>query len=119
MFIMKDEMQHVAKEKLRNGEGILDMMHIVSPEQLYGAGSMVAVVTAPVGASVGVHDHVSNFEIYYILEGKAEVEDGGETRILLPGDAEICAEGNTHAIKNIGDTELKFLACILNNFTNK
>ena len=116
MYFKSDEQKHEELVELKGGVGTLDFKHIVPPEQLYGAGARLCVVSFEPGYSIGVHSHVENFEIYYVLEGKALVTDDEEERILEPGDSEICANGHTHSIKNIGDGQLKILAAILNNF---
>ena len=67
------------------------------------------------GESVGVHPHTSNGEAYFILEGGATMTEDDETRILGVGDAEFCADGHTHSIKNHTDKPMRFLAVIFPN----
>ncbi len=116
MFLTQDGMRSEDKVELRGGKGTLKLTHIVPPELLHGAGTQLGIITIPVGCSIGVHSHTENFETYYILEGKGRVSDCNEELVLNPGDAEMCDNGNTHSIENIGDTPLKMLAVILNNF---
>ncbi len=119
MYFMRDEQKHDIKENLKGGVGPLDFRNIVPAEMLYGAGTVFSLVTFKPGESIGLHGHTENFEIYFIVEGKAKVTDNGEERILTAGDSEICANGDTHSIENIGDTDLKIVALILNNFERK
>lgn len=114
MFFMKDEQQHEIKSNLKGGFGDLDFKHIVPPAMLYGAGNFYAEVTFKPGQSIGTHDHVDNFEIYYVLEGEATVVDDGEERVLKPGDSAICANGGVHSIANKSDKDLVIIAIILN-----
>lgn len=116
MFFMKDEQRHEDKVELRGGIGTLDFTHVVPPELLYKSGTQFGVMTFEPGYSIGEHSHTENFEIYYVLEGKAKVTDDDEERILLPGDSEICANGHRHSIVNIGEGQLKIMACIFYNF---
>ncbi|MBR5756714.1 MAG: cupin domain-containing protein [Firmicutes bacterium] len=119
-YYMKEDQKHEPKPNLRGGVGVLDFTHVVPPAELYGAGAQFGVMTFDEpGYSIGVHSHEANYEIYMVLEGKAKVTDNDEERILGPGDAEICANGNTHSIENIGDGPLKIMACIFNNFERK
>ncbi len=118
-YFMKDEQRHEPKPNLRGGIGVLDFTHVVPPEMLYGAGTQFGIMSFEPGYSIGVHSHDANYEIYMVLEGKAKVTDNDEERILGPGDAEICANGDTHSIINIGDGQLKIMACIFNNFEKK
>jgi len=119
MYFMKDEQEHVIKSELKGGVGDLDFNKLVPDEMLYGAGTVCSVITFKPGESIGVHGHTDNFEIYYILEGEAEVMDNNEVRTLHVGDSEICANGGIHSIKNNTDKQMKALALIFNNFENK
>ena len=95
MFQMKDEMQTAVKHNIRGGDG--------SP------------ITLRPGESVGVHPHETNGEAYYILEGAATVTEDGESRELHVGDAEFCADGHTHSIRNHTGSVTRFLAVIVPN----
>jgi len=116
MYHNKEDQRHEEMLELKGGVGALDFKHIVPPEQLYGAGAKFCEVSFKPGESIGLHGHTENFEVYYILEGKALVTDDDEERVLGPGDSEICANSHTHSIKNVGDGTLRIIALILNNF---
>ena len=117
MYIKKEDMAHEAKTNVRDGKGTLDFMTVVPKELLQGAGTLFDVITVPSGCTLGIHEHITNFEIYYILEGEAILTDGDEEVILHPGDAHVCSSGNKHAVKNERKEDLKFLAVILNDFS--
>ena len=76
---------------------------------------MMAVITLRPGESVGVHPHETNGEAYCILEGAATVTEDGESRELHVGDAEFCADGHTHSIRNHTGSVTRFLAVIVPN----
>ena len=63
----------------------------------------------------GAHPHETNGEAYYILEGAATVTEDGESRELHAGDAEFCADGHTHSIRNHTGSVTRFLAVIVPN----
>ncbi len=50
-----------------------------------------------------------------MIKGKASVYDNGEDVTVTPGDVVQTNSGETHSIKNIGDTTLKFIALIIQN----
>ena len=50
-----------------------------------------------------------------MLEGGATVTEDGETRLLGVGDAEFCADGHVHSIRNHTDRPMRFLAVIFPN----
>ena len=62
-----------------------------------------------VGAATTPHHHAVTEEIYYMLEGTAEMTLDGETRTVGPGDAIAIPPGCRHTIRNTGTTELVFL----------
>ena len=76
---------------------------------------MMAVITLQPGESVGVHPHETNGEAYVILEGAATVTEDGQVRELHVGDAEFCADGHTHSIRNHTAAPTRFLAVIVPN----
>jgi len=62
-----------------------------------------------VGAATTPHHHAVTEEIYYILDGTAEMTLDGETRTVGPGDAIAIPPGGRHTIRNTGPQELVFL----------
>jgi uncharacterized cupin superfamily protein len=59
------------------------------------------------------HNHRSNEEMFYILEGRGEVRIGADTFPIRAGDFIACPPGGpelAHQIVNTGTGELKYLA---------
>lgn len=71
----------------------------------------LAEATVKKGASTKPHIHATSEEIYYILNGSAEIEIEGEKKNVKKGDAVFIPSGAEHSIKNTWDAELIFL-CI-------
>ena len=109
------EAMKVEHRNLAGGEGEPAVRNLFTPEELGDRAELLAVITLEPGQSVGVHPHTSNGEAYFILEGGATMTEDGETRILGVGDAEFCADGHTHSIKNHTDKPMRFLAVIFPN----
>jgi len=61
------------------------------------------------GRATTPHHHAVTEEIYYILEGRADMTIGDETRAVGPGDAIAIPPGERHTIRNTGADELVFL----------
>ena len=61
------------------------------------------------GRATTPHYHEVTEEIYYILNGQAEMTLGEETRAVGPGDAIAIPPGQRHTIRNTGNEELIFL----------
>ena len=64
------------------------------------------------GAYAGHHRHEGNEEILYIVSGKAENFQDGERCVLKPGEAILIKSGQSHAIKNVGDEDLRLMGFV-------
>lgn len=98
---------------LKGGNGTIKVVNILEQEELFGRGRLFAVSIIPPGCSIGQHTHEGDFETYYILKGRARVNDNGVIAELRPGDTTQCRDGHFHSIENIGDIDLEYLAVIL------
>ncbi|AFN74740.1 hypothetical protein MROS_1503 [Melioribacter roseus P3M-2] len=65
-------------------------------------------VVAPHKATHAPHKHAED-EFFFVLEGTAEFYLDGETRIGKPYSSFYCPPNSMHGIRNVGDTELKYL----------
>jgi mannose-6-phosphate isomerase-like protein (cupin superfamily) len=54
------------------------------------------------------HRHPED-EFFFILEGKAEFYLDGKTRVVGPQTSLYCPPNQEHAVRNVGDTVLKYL----------
>lgn len=113
MFKKAEELIVTETPCFKGGQGVTRVVDILSKEELQGAGRLFAVSILPPGSSIGYHKHDSDFEVYYILSGEAEVNLDGEIRRLRPGDMTCCADGSSHGISNPGNEELRYIAAIL------
>ena len=98
---------------LKGGKGTVRVVNILEQEEMFGLGRLFAVSIIPPGASIGQHTHSGDFETYFILKGRARVNDNGTVAELGPGDMTQCRDGHFHSIENIGEEELEYLAVIL------
>ncbi len=95
------------------GSGVVKVRNFVSNDELLGNGRLFAETTLDPGCSVGVHEHVGDSEIYYILEGEAVYTDDNEEVTVKAGDIAICRPNHSHGIANKSDHPCKFIALIL------
>ncbi|MFA7228666.1 MAG: cupin domain-containing protein [Melioribacteraceae bacterium] len=65
-------------------------------------------VVAPNKATHDPHSHPED-EIFFILEGKADLFLNGVWKYAGPNTSFYCPPGSTHGIRNGGDSELKYL----------
>jgi len=65
-------------------------------------------VVAPHSATHAPHAHAED-EFFFVLEGKAEFYLDGKTKVAGQYTSFYCPSNVEHGIKNVGDTELKYL----------
>lgn len=65
-------------------------------------------VVAPHEATHAPHSHAED-EFFFVLEGTAEFILNGETAKGEPYSSFYCPPQSVHGIRNVGDTELKYL----------
>ncbi len=65
-------------------------------------------VVKPHAATHEPHRHADD-EIFFVLTGTAEVFLNGEKAVLHPYSTFYCAPNSEHGIRNVGDTDLKYL----------
>ncbi len=61
------------------------------------------------GATIGLHPHKGNEELYYVLEGKGLMTVDGDSAEMNPGDVCLTKSGSSHSFKNIGEGELRII----------
>lgn len=101
------------KDNMRGGNGTVLIQHVFEQSDLRGHARLVGKITIEPGNSIGLHEHIEEEEIYYIMSGKGKVVDGGKESIVGPGDAVLTGGGNSHSIENISDAPLEFFAIVL------
>jgi mannose-6-phosphate isomerase-like protein (cupin superfamily) len=112
MIIRQASMRNEVKEHMRDGEGNIALRHLLSPEQVPG-GRLFSELTLVPGSSIGEHTHTGETEYYYILEGTGEVDEGTGPIAIAAGDLVVTGNGESHSIRNNGDTPLRLIALIL------
>jgi mannose-6-phosphate isomerase-like protein (cupin superfamily) len=108
-----EDMVKEIKEQMRGGKGSVEILHAFRQDELKGKCRLCAKITLQPGCSIGLHEHVNEEEIYYIMKGKGRVEDSGSTYEVNGGDAVLTGGGAAHSIENTGDVPLELMAVIL------
>ena len=112
MINKRSEMKIENKEKMRDGNGITTITHLVNCENEKNI-RLIAEVTLPPGASIGEHKHESETEYYLIISGSGLVNDNGNEIEVKTGDTIITGGGAFHSITNTGEVPLIFHAVIV------
>jgi mannose-6-phosphate isomerase-like protein (cupin superfamily) len=100
-------------ENSGNIEGRISKNIVLTPAEMLERASMFNIITLPSGSRIKEHPHIEDAEIYYILEGEAEVTDNDKTAVMRAGDVMFTGNGARHSIANYSGKDVKFLACIL------
>lgn len=58
------------------------------------------------GVSIGVHEHTTNEEIYYLVSGKGILTYDGVEYEMAPGDVSLCKIGHSHGFMATEDSIL-------------
>ena len=113
MIKRAEDMVLEQRTNVRGGEGAAVFSHMLSGEELPGKCRLISTITLEPDASIGKHTHEEETEVYHILQGFAEYNDNGKMCTLEEGDTTSTPSGQYHAITNIGEDDLVFLAMIV------
>ena len=113
MIRRAEEMLQEVREKMRGGNGKVEILHIFQRHELGGNARLCAKITLQPGCSIGFHNHDDEEEVFYIIRGKGTVNDDGREEAVEAGDAILTGGGTGHGIANTGDEPLEIMAMIL------
>ena len=113
MVKKRSDMTTEVRERMREGRGTVELLHVFRQEELRGKTRLFARLRIPRGSAIGFHRHDGEEEIFYILSGEGVVNDNGETKRVAAGDAVLTGGGAGHAIENQSDEPLELMAVIL------
>lgn len=84
---------------------------IVHPNHSAARNQSLAEAQLAPGVKTQAHFHPQSEEIYFVLQGQAQISLGGDVSTLNVGDAVVIPHGTPHQIRNIGSENLVFLCC--------
>ncbi len=108
-----EQMTRLINQKMRGGDGEVEVLHLFDADEFTGKARLCAKITLNQGCSIGYHEHGQEEEIYYILEGEGVFNENGQETVLGPGTATITGNGNSHSIRNDRPQPLVLMAVIL------
>lgn len=115
MIKTPDQQQVRTRENVRGGEGIITFHDFLLEGESCGAGKLFSRTVLPAGSSIGEHRHEGEFEVYYVLSGAVEVLDHDAWHVMRQGDMHVCANGESHALRNNASGDAQVLMLILND----
>ena len=106
------DFQQWDREKAAGGEGKLLGRFAYTRHQTGEQDAIreIGWLTLPPGASIGLHKHTNNEDVYLIVEGRGIfVGSDGKEIPVSAGDITIARPGQSHALKNTGRRPLRFI----------
>ncbi len=113
MIRKANEMAVENREHMRDGEGTVVVTQAFANEEMTSKTRLCAKLTLVKGASIGIHTHLDEDEIYYILSGRGIVDDTLSKTEVGVGDAVLTGNGESHSISNPFDETLELLAVVI------
>lgn len=99
------------REHMRGGAGCAKLTALMP--QLPPKTRLFSTITLAPGASIGVHEHTGETELFYFVSGSGRVCDDGTFVDVQAGDAMSTGSGHSHGVENTGDTDLVLVAVII------
>lgn len=101
------------REKMRGGNGTVEMTSFATPEELNNKGRLFGNITLKPGCSIGYHVHEADSELFYLIKGEVLYNDNGVEHVLHAGDVMICPVGTGHAVANNSQEDAEMCAVIV------
>ena len=105
-------MKTETRERMRGGDGSVTIRHYFEAAEFAAPVRLCARLTLPPGVGIGVHEHVTEDEVYVIVKGSGLLHDGERETRVGEGDAILTGRGGAHALRNDGDADLELMAFI-------
>ena len=95
MYIKKGSHGEVLKHNMRGGDGVVSLYPAAQGEQLPASCRLFSRIELPAGASIGLHRHEGEAEMFYVLSGHPTLTDDGAeyTAYCLPAASLAYCEG--------------------------
>lgn len=90
------------------GRGAISAARMLSRESGFGY-AFVDLVVVPPGASIGLHRHGEDEEMYVVIDGHAVMSVDGEEFPVSPGDVVVNRPGGSHALDNRGPLSVRLV----------
>lgn len=114
MIHKANSLEAETREQMRGGKGAVTIRHYFKKDEIRSKCRLCARLILPPGASIGMHKHETEDEVFIIERGTGMVNDGHSQVKVEPGDAILTGSGEEHALINDGHEPLELIAIIMN-----
>lgn len=109
--MIKQSGESTTASAIRGGRGDARIFNAPLPDGAEPISMASRIVLEP-GASIGLHRHDADEEVYAVVSGRGVyTSDDGETP-ARPGDIFVTRKGMSHALRNDSDAPLVFFAVV-------
>jgi uncharacterized cupin superfamily protein len=110
MITSADDARVIQIDACHDGQGAINCREYLGNYQKRSPGvKFVHDDEIPPGASIGLHRHTGDEEVYVILEGEGLYSDDGREVKVRRGDVCIVRDGQSHALLNTGTTSMRII----------
>lgn len=113
MIRKAEQMETEVRHEMRGGAGDVTIQHFFKKEEITARTRLCARLTLPPGASIGLHKHELEDELFVVLRGQGLIDDGHSQEPVQAGDAILTGKGAGHAVSNNGAEPLEMIAIIM------
>jgi mannose-6-phosphate isomerase-like protein (cupin superfamily) len=113
MIRKANEMQSEVRNDMRGGKGAVTILHFFQKEEIKARCRLCSRLTLPPGASIGMHKHEAEDELFIIESGTGIIDAGHSKTEVNAGDAILTGNGEEHALINGGSEPLVVTAIIM------
>ncbi len=112
MIIDFDKIPEVKQMNFKGGTGALDTRNYVD-----GKVKIMYSTLRP-GAKSGLHTHMQNCEVAFIISGEATFHFDDQIEVCRAGQAHYCPQGHSHYMENRTDHDIVYLAIVPEHHQN-
>ena len=107
------QMETEVRSALRGGVGNVTFQHFFKKDEITARTRLCSRLTLPPGASIGLHKHEGEDELFIVTRGKGLIDDGQTKEPVQAGDAILTGKGEAHAVINNGHEPMEIIAIIM------
>ena len=107
------QMETEVKNQVRGGIGSVTFQYFFKKEEITAHTRLCSRLILPAGASIGLHKHEGEDELFVVTRGKGLIDDGQTREQVQAGDAILTGKGEAHAVINNGLEPLEMIAIIM------
>ncbi len=107
------QMETEVRSNMRGGVGNVTFQHFFKKDEITARTRLCSRLTLPPGASIGLHKHDGEDELFIVTRGMGLIDNGQTRESVQAGDAILTGKGESHAVINSGLEPLEIIAIIM------